>query len=28
MEHDVGSDSLYLDVVEIVTGKKLPYGSI
>jgi len=24
MEHDVGSDSLYLDVIEIVTGKKLP----
>lgn len=24
MEQDVGSDSLYLDVIEIVTGKKLP----
>ena len=25
MKHDVGSDSLYLDVIEIITGKKLPY---
>ena len=28
MEDDVGSDSLYLDVIEIVTGKKLPTGGI
>lgn len=26
MEQDVGFDSLYLDVIEIVTGKKLPTG--
>jgi hypothetical protein len=25
MEQDVGSDALYLDVIEIVKGKKLPY---
>ena len=25
MKHDVGADSLYLDVIEIITGKKLPY---
>jgi hypothetical protein len=28
MEDDVGSDSLYLDVIEIVTGKKLPYKEV
>ena len=28
MQHDVGSDSLYLDVIEIVTGKKLPYKEV
>ena len=26
MEEDVGIVPLYLDVIEIVTGKKLPYG--
>ena len=28
MKHDVGSDSLYLDVIEIVTGKKLPHEEV
>ena len=28
MKHDVGSDSLYLDVIEIVTGKRLPHEEV
>jgi len=28
MKYDAGSNPLYLDVIEIVTGKRLPHGNI